>query len=596
MLKFRSPNKNKLMKKIIRRLILCFILAIFPLNVFAYGWDWGIKNFTVNIQINEDSSIRVIEHIEADFSRESHHGIFRFIPVKYVDTSGRHSSLRLKLINITDEKGKEWPFREDYQGDFINFKIGHPDRYINSVATFNITYDVEDAISSFSDHDELYWNATGDRWKVPIGQAQAVIKLPSQSNVEIKDLRAKCFSGQYGSKAQNCAAQIGDKKTFIYSAKTAVNGTALQGSEGLTVVAGFPKNIVTPQPLEKKLLWFFSDNWGFFIPVIVLLALFYQWHTKGRDPKIGKTAIMPFYKPPDDLTPGELGALIDEKVDIRDISAGIIDLAVRGYLKIVETVEKGWFNSKKYSFVLLKKDFNNDKTLQSHEKQTLTAIFEEGPQRELDDLNNKFYKDLPEIKENIYTQLVEKQYFPISPERIRGVYIFIGLGMIVCGIVFGITIYGLWLNPGLVYGLVLAGLIFMVFARFMPRKSKKGVETYYKILGLEEYIKTAEKDRLKFQEKENIFEKLLPYAMALGIADKWSKAFEGIYKTPPSWYQSNDPNFLNNFSTFYFLNSLNHLSSNMQTTFQSAPRSSGSGFGGGGFSGGGGGGGGGGAW
>ena len=146
-------------------------------------------------------------------------------------------------------------------------------------------------------------------------------------------------------------------------------------------------------------------------------------------------------------------------------------------------------------------------------------------------------------------------------------------------------------------GVVISAILIMIFGRYMPAKTKKGAETYIKILGLKEYINTAEKDRLKFQEKENIFEKLLPYAMTLGIADKWTKAFEGIYKTPPSWYQSNNPNFLNNFSTLYFFNSLNGLSSSMESAFQSSPRSSGSGFSsGGGFSGGGGGGGGGSGW
>ena len=125
---------------------------------------------------------------------------------------------------------------------------------------------------------------------------------------------------------------------------------------------------------------------------------------------------------------------------------------------------------------------------------------------------------------------------------------------------------------------------------------------YYTILGLEEFINTAEKDRIKWQEKENIFMKLLPYAMAFRIADKWSKAFEGLNKTP-SWFESTDPNFANNFNTYYFVNRLTSMSTSMATTMQTAPRSSGSGgswSGGsgfsGGFSGGGFGGGGGGSW
>ena len=137
----------------------------------------------------------------------------------------------------------------------------------------------------------------------------------------------------------------------------------------------------------------------------------------------------------------------------------------------------------------------------------------------------------------------------------------------------------------------------------MPAKTKKGAEAKWQVLGLEEFIRTAETDRIKFQEKENIFQKLLPYAMALGLAEKWTTAFKDIIKTPPNWYQSSDPNFMNGFNTMYLYHSLNSMTTTANTVMTSSPRSSSSGswsgssgFGGGGFSGGGFGGGGGGSW
>ena len=145
----------------------------------------------------------------------------------------------------------------------------------------------------------------------------------------------------------------------------------------------------------------------------------------------------------------------------------------------------------------------------------------------------------------------------------------------------------------------LTALVFLLAGNFMPAKTKKGVETYYKILGLKEYIKTAETDRIKFQEKENIFEKLLPYAMALGIGEKWCKTFKGIYTTPPRWYTSSDPMWNNNFTPLYLYSHLNNMTSSASSAFTSRPSSAAggsSGFGGGGFSGGGFGGGGGGSW
>ena len=583
-----------------RRFILCLILAVFPYTAFAYSHvspdqNWDIKNFSINIQIHEDSSLEITETIQADFTREPHHGIIRFIPVKNTDTDGKRSSIRLKIVNITDEKGAIWPFKENYQDDFVIFKIGDPDHYINKIATFNITYAVEDAITNFPDHDELYWNATGDRWDVRIEKTKTIIALPQGSN--IKDLHAKCFSGRYGSKEQNCISTIKDEKTFEYTITGDDVKPALQSNEGLTVVAGFPKNIVASPSLQKRISWFLSDNWGYFIPLFVFFFMFYKWYTKGRDPLAKRAVVMPFYEPPDNLTPGEVGTIVDEKVDIQDINAGIIDLAVRGYLKIIETVEKKFLSEdKNYKFVLLKKDFAKDPDLIAHEKQTLKAIFKSGSERDLSDLKEKFYETIPGIKNDIYEKVVKDGYFPTNPDTVRNTYSFCGLA--ICFFLIFIAGGALMMYSFSVFaGVVISAILIMIFGRYMPAKTKKGAETYIKILGLKEYINTAEKDRLKFQEKENIFEKLLPYAMTLGIADKWTKAFEGIYKTPPSWYQSNNPNFLNNFSTLYFLNSLNGLSSSMESAFQSSPRSSGSGFSsGGGFSGGGGGGGGGSGW
>jgi uncharacterized membrane protein len=156
------------------------------------------------------------------------------------------------------------------------------------------------------------------------------------------------------------------------------------------------------------------------------------------------------------------------------------------------------------------------------------------------------------------------------------------------------------INLPLFLGLLLSAPLIFIFGFFMPQRTQKGADTQIRILGLEEFIKTAETDRVKFYEKENIFEKILPYAIAFGIADRWAKACEGLYKTQPNWYQSSDPNMLHHFNTYYFLHTLNSFNSSMTSNMVAAPRSSASGghsgFGGGGFSGGGFGGGGGSSW
>jgi uncharacterized membrane protein len=582
------------------------IVSISP--VFAYGWDWDIKNFDTTIQINKDSTIDVNEKIVVDFSREQHHGIYRLIPIKYVDTEGKNSQIPIHVSSITDENGKAINYSVSDEDEYLNIKIGDPDVYVNTLITYNISYKAERAIGNYDAYDEIYWNATGDKWEVPIENATATIKMPQK--IDAASLKATCYTGSYGSREQNCKSEIIDGATIKYTASAGNNSStpALSSMQGLSIVGGFPKGIVDPTPPSEeeifaqapwyiKIFLFFIYNWGLLIPVGVGILMAYFWYTKGRDPSTGKTAIMPFYTAPDNLKPSEVGTIIDESVDIRDITSAIIDLAIKGYLQINEKKEKTLiFNTTNFSFKLLKPEYTTDPTLEEYEKKILNGVFKGNTERDLNDLNNEFYKCLPDIKKRIYESLVKKGYFPSDPDTIRSTYLVIG-SILLFGPLFlmgGLVTFLPW---SIIVGIIISGIIITGCAKFMPARTLRGAETRYKILGLEEYIKTAEKDRIKFQEQENIFEKILPYALALGIAEKWTKAFEGIYKTPPNWYRSNDPNFLNNFNTFYFLNSINSLSSGMSTSFQSAPRSSGSGFSsGGGFSGGGGGGGGGGAW
>ncbi len=559
----------------------------------AYGFDWDISSFDTDITVRTDGSLLVKETIVADYSRESHHGIYRTIPIVYGDATYHTMKLRYNVVSVKDEFGSDWWYETTREGDYVKIKAGDPDVYQNSPTTFVLTYEIQRAISfQFDDHDEIYWNATGDEWDVPILAATATIHFPSE--IAADELRATCFTGGYGSTEKACEFAVQGSTASFEATRP------LREYEGLTIVGGFPKGIVQKPAFVQQVLWFLTDNWPYFLPLFVFALLYYLWYTRGRDPQSNRDTVMPHYKPPKDISPSEAGTIIDEKVDMHDLSATIIDMAVRGYLKIIETKKKKLFGEDfDYTFEKLK-EFENDSTLHEHEKLTMKAIFGGGKKKKLSDLKNKFYKDLPGIREEIYNQLVKKGYFPRSPDKVRTNYYSIG-GVLAGGPFFFMGAFIAFEVMALGIALTLCGIIILIFAKYMPAKTKKGVNMYYKVLGLEEYISTAEADRIKFQEKENLFMQLLPYAMAFRIADKWSNAFEGLNKVP-DWYQSDDPNIMN-FNTIYFISRLNSLSSEMNSAFTSAPRSSGSGgawSGGsgfsGGFSGGGFGGGGGGSW
>lgn len=577
---FLMLSKNSHMKKIVKIILLCCIL--FSQNtIHAYGWDWEIDSFESNIVIQEDSSIIVTEKAVADFSREEHHGYLAIIPIRYKNQYGHDFALRFKVLEIKDENGTAWPYEEIHEGDNVQLKIGDPVKYLNKPSTFIISYKIERAITQFDDHKELYWNVTGNEGEVQIENATSTITLPNK--VKTSDLRAKCYTGKTGSSEEACSIAINGNTIKIAATRT------LNPLEGLTIVVGFPKDAVANPGFSQEAIWFLADNWGYILPVLTFGIFYYIWLKRGRDPKINRNTIVPMYTPPDNLRPSEIGAIIDERVDIRDITSSIIDFAVRGYLEIIEKKEKKFFIiTTEYEFKKLK-DFSNDSNLESYEKQILEGIFDNSDHIKLSDLKNKFYEYLPKIRNKIYEIIVKKSYFPASPEKTRQNYLILGI-IIIAGSFLTMSFLSVYLPLSFIFGSLLSGGIIIAFSKFMPAKTKKGVEVYYKILGLEEFINTAEKDRMKFQEKENIFEKLLPYAMALGVAEKWTKAFEGLYINPPNWYKSSDTSFHSHFSSVNLYTRLNRLSTNMSSTFVSSPRSSGSGSsasrGGSGFSGG----------
>jgi uncharacterized membrane protein len=310
------------------------------------------------------------------------------------------------------------------------------------------------------------------------------------------------------------------------------------------------------------------------------------------------------YEPPIQLTPGEAGTLVDNSADMRDITSSIVDLAVRGYL-VIEEHEKdrmlGLIHDKDYNFIL-KKDRAEWAKLKPHEQVLLNGFFSSGTVGEavsMSSLENRFYKNLPDIKNRIFESLVTQGYYRRRPDSVRASYLGIGLVVGVLSIWGGNAIassIGMAPLTFIIAG-ILSAVIICAFGWFMPAHTEQGARALEGVLGFEDFLNHVESDRFNRMIKTpQMFEKFLPFAMALGVEKNWSKAFQGIMTQPPEWYRgSYGPNFY----PMMFTSDLNTMSSRASSVMASAPRSSGgSGFGGsggggssgGGFGGGGGGG------
>ena len=583
-----------------RRLRASFQALVGVLFVFAGWWlpsaaeAWEIARFETTVTIHEDATATVVESIVADFGGESRHGVFRDLPVHYTDRAGQHFMMRLHVDSVTGGGGQPWPFTLSSSGRYLRLRIGDPDRTLTGQQRYEIAYTVErGAIRFFPDHDECYWNATGNEWAVPIRDASARFYLPS----EARDVRAVAYVGSYGS-IETMATNV------LGHVVIAQRPQGLGSYEGLTMAVGWAKGAIHPPGSAQVAWWWLRDNWIYGIPLLVFLFMGWLWQQRGRDPRPSGSQVVE-YGPPEGLTPAEVGTLIDQRVQMRDITSTLIDLAVRGYLRIeprqTSAIGMRWVTD--YRLVSLN-EWQHDAGLKPHERELLSGIFgTPKSSKDLSDLENVFYSKLPGIRDGIYNGLVKAGYFDSHPERVRAHYVAFGC---VLGAV-------LWIGLGLmqqmgsqmssVANVIVASLsasVVIWFSGIMPRRTLKGAQATDRIAGFLEFLKRVDADRIRQLNDPSLFERCLPYALAFGVANHWAHAFEGLYTQPPSWYGGQ----WDTFSPTRFGSDLNRTMSSMGDTLSSSPRSSGgsssswggSGMGGGGFSGGGGGGGGGGAW
>ena len=421
------------MKRLLAVLIL--VLAVVLMAALSAGArSLEIVNFDAKIEVHPDASITVTESIDFQF-RGSWKGVFRKVPIRYRTPLGFNYSLRVDEEGAFDTDGSPLEVKVSNTGHYRQIKAWVPGAN-DATRRVVFKYRVHNGLQFFDDHDELYWNVTGDEWDFPIQAASATITLPSAAS----GVRAAAYSGAFGSRENHADVQImGHQIQFEMQ-------RGLSFREGLTAVVGWEKGLIDEPGWTDKVAEFIRSNRLFAIPVFVFLMMFRIWYTRGRDPRLNP--IMVRYEPPDGLTPAEAGTLIDNSADMRDITSTIVDLAVKGYITIEDTEEAqlfGLFKVKEYIFHL-KIPGHQWGELRKHERTLLNAMFldEARSTVKLSDLENSFYRDLPDIREHIFDQLLAHKYYRKRPDMQKGIYVVLGivLGTLIMG--FGAVIGDFW--------------------------------------------------------------------------------------------------------------------------------------------------------
>jgi uncharacterized membrane protein YgcG len=404
----------------------------------------------------------------------------------------------------------------------------------------------------------------------------------------------------------------------------------LQGSlgpfSGITIAIALPKGVV-PKPvpiLEER--WTlgraFEVNGAIVAGTLALLALLgaaiWRWLLDpGRDRRFRGSAVdqvfappgspeeaVPLfdrtpnpveYVPPDDLRPGELGVLVDFTAHPLDVTATIVDLAVREYLTIAEVEGAGRSGDWELTRLPVPPSAQTQ-PLKPYEQALVDALFEDGDTVKLSDLRLHFATRLRTVQKALVDQAMTRRWFTHKPGTVRTLAMVAGIALLAGGLAVTIALAAATHAGLLGLPLLAAGLVVTFGARWAPARTAAGYGALRRAEGFRRFIEESEQERARFAERRNLFSEYLPYAIVFGATEQWAKAFAGLGAEPPDtsgWYRAGHP-----FEVVAFSQAINRFSVATAGTLTAVPRSSsgGSGFSGGGFSGGGFGGGGGGSW
>jgi len=607
-----------------------------------------IRAFATDVTLRTDGSVRVVETVDVNAEgNQIRRGIYRDIPITLLAPEGHKIRIGLAVEAVT-RAGRAEPYRVERMGDFQRIWIGDPDVLLaRGEHRYTITYTMERMARSFPDHDELYWNATGNYWDFPILAAVARVRLPA--GAVISDLSA--YTGDVGSTEQAVTITRQSDDTALFRAER-----VLAAGEGMTFSVSFQKGIITyPQGVESFWIWL-SDRREVWLSIgsVILLLLynFTAWLRVGRDPPKG--TVIPLFHPPRDFSPA-LTHYVHRwgfaNSGWTAMTAAIFDLGVKG-LVTVRNIAK--------TLTVTATGKTPDAPLPVGE-QVLFDYFSRQGSVTFDKANGKELG----TKRTEFTGAIERENRKVWFNHNAGFAIFsfvLAFAMLAAMVVFdvlepiwlfaaaaggvlvgiiGSAVFstirsGNWVSRFIVliwivvFGFNMGGgflesftaltinsaaiaagsliLISVVFAVLMRAPTVQGRKVMDEIEGFKLYLETAEKNRLNINGEPPMtverFERILPYAIALGVEKPWSEHFEaelarnavpdareGSYS--PRWYSGSGA-----FSPGNLARAVSTASSGMAAAMIAAQpvQASSSGGGGGGFSGGGGGGGGGGGW
>jgi uncharacterized membrane protein YgcG len=569
-----------MLHRILLTVLLFLVCLVAPVQADERILDWDS-----GIHVQPDSTLLVVETLRLRVEHDRiKHGPYRDFPTRYTAPDGHQVVAGFRVVDV-ERDGLDEPYhisRSDYSRG-VRVYIGDPDHYVpEGVHTYELTYEVDRELiygdDTGRDYDELYWNVTGNEWAFPIDRVTATVFLPDGAGQQFPLIKG--YTGPEGSRDGVFKYQVeGDG---LVRFKTTHR---LDSAEGFTFELGFPKGIVKkPSPMQE-LYWLLRDNIGILLALLSLFAQFgyflTAWYYVGRDPDQG--TIIPLYEPPAHLSPAQVRYLMNMASDHKTFSTAVVDMAVKGALTIEQ--QSGWLSGKEFT---LHRQEPMPATLSPEEITIYHGLLGIFPFKLSKDKGEEVQSCLRLFSDDL-EKAIQNKYFVTNT-----------LWLIPGGLIVAATFFLMPWLPSFHFWVVLGAEALFVWAFFylMKAPTTQGRKVMDRIEGFKMFLSVAEKDRMNFTHPPEItpevFEKYLPYALALDVENEWAEQFHRAlvsagqspadYHSP--WYRGNG------------IYSFQDLSSSIGDSISSAVSSSlpSESSGGGGFSGGGGGGGGGGGW
>ncbi len=643
-----------------RRLALLALLALVLAAPAAAQNEEVINNFASDIVVHRDGAMDVTETIAVTAAGiDIRHGIYRDFPTTYTDKYGRKVRVRFDVTKVTRD-GEPEPYTTESLSNGVRVRIGSADVLVPPGRhVYELSYTTDRQIGFFDKFDELYWNVTGNGWVFPIEHAAAIVHLPAPAEIT----QYAFYTGAQGASGQDATARKLDDRDIGFET------TAPLGShEGLTVAIGFTKGAIAPPTAAQQTASFLADNATIFVAgsgaVILFVYYLVAWWKVGRDPARG--TVIPLFAPPKDFSAAAVRYVRHMAYDRKAFAAALIAMAVKGYLKISENdheytltrTGKEWkeagLGSGESAIGSALFDGPHDSIVLKQSNHSAIASAISGLKRALaDEYERIYFVDnigwfIGGLAILVLTGLVTAlasddpagagfmllwlsgwsagtafllhragtawhDVVAGPGSRIGNFFSAVFASVFALpflgGLIFVLIAFGGVVSLPAMVALIVGGALAYVFYHLLKAPTGAGAKILDEIEGFRIFLDTAEKDRLEKlnppQVTPQVFERFLPYAIALDCENRWSKRFEAeaaaaasdpgrasAYAYTPLWYSGRS---FDRLGTAGFVSAIGASVASAAAAASTAPGSS-SGSGGGGFSGGGGGGGGGGGW